>query len=384
MATILKPPGLVVPTPGFYGKFLTEMRKYFIKIDPFANPLSLGLVGGKNSIFWGPGGYGKSEGMEVALRLVEEKPGEAFVLSCDESMTPERLFGGIDLRAMSDPANPRIEYAVDRSFLQGRYAVLEEGLDMPEQTITSLKDTLTAKMLRNGPQRAALQCENVFINTNLEPAEKATLGDTTKALLSRFPIQARVAWDSHGEDDYLAVGKAVAARPELPTPGLLAKELRKAQELYKVCELAGAETVLAHLFAEASSKADPISPRTYILAEQIVKAAAAMRGRKKVNTNDLLALEFVPGIAAMDNLLKSIREAAAKDEVDRLAESLFLRRKEINDKLNEFIENDNYAESDDLEKQLNAIDREISSAGMLDVVLELMKKDEAERARQAA
>jgi MoxR-like ATPase len=383
MAAILKVPKAQVIETGFYPQFLRLMRSQFVKIDQFAMGISLALVPKRNGIFWGPGGYAKSEGMKFALHLVRENEGEAFIQSCDQSMTPERLFGGIDLNAMDDPTNKRIEFYLENSFLTGRFTVLEEGLDCPEVTITALKDTLTDKNFRNGKQTGRLMNESFFINTNKEPKQFITLGDTTKALIDRFVIQMRVAWDSHTQQDYLDLGRAVRNRPPLPEPGFLAKSLRDAQKLFESSDITDAEGVLSLLAEKAGQVGEPMSPRTYILAESVAKASAAMRGRNVVETLDLQALAFLPGIAAIDNLMQFIREADAADEANRLARHLCREYMSTRAELEANLAADQLDNVAEVQERLNALNKQIADSGMKDAVNKLMADEERrERARR--
>jgi MoxR-like ATPase len=308
----------------FRHKFMQAMRGHFVKIDEYAEAIALALVSKRNLIAFGPGGFAKSEGMEFALSLVQEKQYEMFVQSCGEGMTEERLFGGVDLKALDK--DQVLQFDTGRSFLAARFAVFEEGLDMPDSAIMSLRDTLTRKALRNGKQFVPLQTETLFILTNCEPKQKSTLGASYKALLERFPLQLRVDWDSHEPDDYLTMLKAVRNRSAEHEPGSLAKSLRQAQQRFGGIDVDSVSRVLTHLLAKAGQSGDPVSPRTAVMAEEIVTAAVAMRGGSKAETRDLLALRFLPAIGAIDHLLKEIRDVIANEEAERVASELYQQR----------------------------------------------------------
>jgi MoxR-like ATPase len=300
----------------FSKRFIEAMRSHFVNVDDFAYAIALAMVCRRNLIAWGPGGHAKSEGVQFALSLVQEKPLDDFVLSCGEGMTEERLFGGIDLRALEE--EHIIQYHTERSFLVRRWAVLEEGLDMPDAAALSLRDTLSAKYLRNGNQVVPMQTEVVFLLTNREPKEKAGLDASYKALLERFPLQIRVAWDTYTSDEYLKLIDRVETRDGADSYLMsLADDLRQTRDLYSQVKLANFKPVLADLLESAGSIGEPVSPRCAIAAAELVRAAAALRGSAIVEAEDLLAARFLPALALIPDLYKQINKSMAGDQVER-------------------------------------------------------------------
>src|SRR5580658_8878120 len=134
----------------FLDSLLDAMRGRFVGFDDFTRAMAISLVTKRNLIAFGPGGHAKSEGADYCLYLVSPNPSDCLVQSCGEGMTEERLYGGVDLKALEE--EHVLQFNTDQSFLKARWVVFEEMLDMPDVAALSLRDTLTARQLRNGRQ----------------------------------------------------------------------------------------------------------------------------------------------------------------------------------------------------------------------------------------
>ena len=119
----------------------------FIKTESIARVLALAVESGKNVLLWGPGGHGKSEMVELALRQVAESS-EIFIQSFGEGMDEATLWGGLDFKKLEE--DKVLQYYPQNSFLEKPFAVFEEIFDAPASVLLALKDTLTSKTLRKG------------------------------------------------------------------------------------------------------------------------------------------------------------------------------------------------------------------------------------------
>jgi|AGTN01.1.fsa_nt_gi hypothetical protein len=302
----------------FWNEFHKAMADKFVGFDEFSRLMAVSMVTGRNLIAFGPGGHAKSEGVKYALRLVSDQAADTYVQSCGEGMTEERLYGGVDLKALEE--EHVLQFNAEHSFLMARWVVFEEMLDMPDAAALSLRDTLTAKELRNGRQRETMRTESIFALTNREPREKAGLDPSYKALLERFPLQIRVGWSSYTGKDYLRLFEKVRNWTRVPelAAGALMPALEETRELfYRVTIDDECAETLANLLAKAGSKGSPISPRTAIYATEIVRASAAMRGSQEVTPEDFIDLVFLPDVSLVDDIRVELQRARAVVETER-------------------------------------------------------------------
>ncbi len=286
----------------------------FVFAEEVARVLSLAIGGQKNVIVYGPGGHAKSAMVDEVIRglgLVED----CFVQFFGEGMDESRLFGGLDFRKLEE--DKVLEYFPERSFLTRRIAVFEELFDAPASVLLALKDTLTAKEMRNGHQRFPMRTKTIIVLTNREPHEISELGPAAHALVERFPLQLNLRWDDYKASSYLAMFEKVARRSTGPV-------------------MNGFKAILAEILAKASAEGNFVSPRTAVHALEVCQTAAALRGANEVGEEDLVDLKFVPGL---DGLVETIREdlraAMERAEAERQFRGLEARFENLERELGE-------------------------------------------------
>jgi len=268
----------------------------FIRHEKIARILALAVESGKNVLLWGPGGHGKSEMVQTALEQVAPES-DVFVQSFGEGMDEATLWGGLDFRALEN--EKVLQYFPENSFLAKPYAVFEEIFDAPASVLLALKDTLTAKRLRKGGQQFGMVTKSIVAITNKDPDEISDMGPAAAALVERFPLQLMVDWDSYESRDYNELFGKVGPR----LPG---------------ADLNGTQGVLAEIIAKASANGDIISPRTAVHALGVVKTAAALRGAGQVNKEDLIDLQYLPGMEDLaDNIRQELDAAYERAEAER-------------------------------------------------------------------
>jgi energy-coupling factor transporter ATP-binding protein EcfA2 len=286
-----------------FEKISLALANNFVQSDKVARIIALAVKSKKNVLLWGPGGHGKSEMVTLALAQVTSKE-NIFVQTFGEGMDEARLFGGLNFKLLEE--EKILQYYPERSFLGKEIAVFEEMFDAPPVVLMSLKDTLTARELRNGAQSFAMETKVIIAITNRDPSEIADMGPAAAALVERFPLQLKVEWPSYKPADDLEHFDKVSARLE-------------------GAELNGTMPVLAEVMAKASESGSVISPRTAVHALGIAKTAAALRGSDKVEQQDLLDLCFLPGMEAFASTLKAELDAA----YDRSQAEILLQRAEF-------------------------------------------------------
>lgn len=289
----------------------------FIKSEKMAKAILLGLVAKKNVIFFGPGGHAKSE---LARSLIRDLLGmDAPVKSFGGGTTEESLYGGMDIAELR--RSGRQKFLFEGSWMDKEVSIWEEMFDAPARVLTSLKNTLTAGRYEadRGEDCYDMHTKCIVALTNLEPSQVAEAGADVEALVQRFPIQLRVAWDSYESSDFLSLFRTVRNGKDAVVDKKLVRQLlAEAQERASRVQVEGMMPVLAELIAKARQQAD-ISPRTAVHALGLVAASAAIAGREVATKGDLLVLEFLPGMESLaDNIRAELDAALARADAERL------------------------------------------------------------------
>jgi len=300
----------------------------FVNADDMREAFSLAMAAGLNLIFSGPGGHGKSEFLMAAIGAIENM--NSYVKSFGQGTSPEELYGGLDIDALNRQGGTEkaaIQYNPEFSFLAYLIAVFEELFDAPSRVLTSLKDTMTAKALRNGHQYFKMMTRVIFAATNHSPQEIAEGGPEIAALIERFPIQLEVKWPEYSEESFVELfGSVTEPRPTFNK--VTWDDVAELQE--RVCNVTispAMQRILARIIVELRRDGVVISPRTAVLSLQLVRAAAAINGRDRATTQDIQAIAFLPGAHSLKSRISTLIEEYAtsmvgEEELDKLDEVL--------------------------------------------------------------
>lgn len=188
-------------------KKMSNKLNQFVYVDELEKALSLALVSGENIILYGKGGHGKSEYTEEFFRSRNIEP---YVKTMGSGTTTDILFGGIDIKMMTDTG--KIEYLVENSFMNHEYVVFEELFDAPDYILEQLKDILTSKRFRNGTQNFPIKTKLIVCCTN-KTREEFSKNDSLKALMERFPLEYKVEWKAYNKVTYEHLFRNVLGKP---------------------------------------------------------------------------------------------------------------------------------------------------------------------------
>lgn len=281
----------------------------YVHAEDIAEILSLGLVGKFNVILFGPGGHAKSELAEEVASLVQGADHGTIMFG--EGMTEDKLWGGINLNKLNDVDDKRIEYYLERSFLNWHIAVFEELFDAPVNVLLALKYALTARAYKSGWQQFPMKTFSVIAATNREPYEVSTMSPSAHALIERF-LQFRVAWDSYSTEDFTNLFSTVENRNAKVPIDL--DTLTEYQNLVEKVSIPNTvKETLSDLLGKAASSGITISPRTAVLCLRLVRTAAAIKSRSVAEPHDIVSIKFVPGC---DQLTGSLSQEL-RDSIDR-------------------------------------------------------------------
>lgn len=290
------------------------LQDSFVFTEDMARILALGFEGKKNVLVFGPGGHAKSEMVTEVISGLGLND-ETFVQFFGEGMDEAKLFGGLNFAKLE--AEKVLEYYPERSFLNYHIAVFEELFDAPANVLLALKDTLTAKELRNGAQKFAMRTEIIIVLTNKEPDEISELGPAAHALIERFPLQLELKWKDYSSKSYLSMFEKRA--PKLGGP-----------------VVNGFKAILAEILAKATGDGNFVSPRTAMHAYQVCQTAACLRQASEVGQEDLIDLRFVPGLEGLAETIEAdLKLAMEKAEADKNLTATEKRLEELLAELNE-------------------------------------------------
>lgn len=177
----------------------------YYNVDAVVDRLEMFLAGSilnprmNNVIFYGKGGYGKSEMTSEYIELATGvKP---FVVNINQSTAPADLFGGMNL---PDLQNGNLSYNIQNSFMAHPIVIFEEGLEARPKVLSALKHVITSGQftLPGMAQPYKIKTIGIIIVTNVDTAEFND-SDDTKAFIERFPIQYKVGWEGLNQSQRL-------------------------------------------------------------------------------------------------------------------------------------------------------------------------------------
>ena len=177
----------------------SQISSRFAYSEDVAEMLYTAMQCGEHCVMFGPGGHGKSE---MSIEFFNSLGIEPFVQALGPGTTTEQLLGGMDMQLFNTTG--KIEYLVEHSFMNHEYVVFEEAFDAPVYVLTTLKDILTSKCLRNGSQVFPIKTKMIVINTN---HSRTQIADdlSIKALMERFPLELEVKWQAYHEGNYMSM-----------------------------------------------------------------------------------------------------------------------------------------------------------------------------------
>ena len=335
-----------------YKEIRKVLDKTFIETKHVARTLSLAIEGKKNCILWGRAGLAKSEMVSSMIKGLGYED-DTFIQFFGEGMDESRLYGGLNIQKFTEESIQ--EYQPEQSFLNFKYAVFEEIFDAPAMALLALKDTLTAKCMRNGMQQFPMKTESIIAITNRSPSEISEMGPHCHALIERFPIQLNVEWDNYNSKNYLK---------------MFNKRHKKVSDFIR-------ET-LAELVGEVNnSKNGFVSPRSAIHALETLNIAFETQGLNEIDT--FKCLTYIPGFeSVLDDLERRIEHATVRRECNKALQVVEQNLLNINNNIDQIMTSEEYLEgSTELNKLVYALQHNMKTPDELvekrDVLIEQVR-----------
>lgn len=174
-----------------------EILANFFNVEPVVERLEMFIAMNEiaprtgNVIFYGKGGYGKTEIVQQFLKTATGV--DPFVVNINQATTPADIFGGMDIDKFSK--GDGIDYLFDNSFMNHEWVIFEEGLEARQKVLSALKYIITSGVFAAaGTQSRPIKTKGIVIVTNVDTADFMD-SDDTKAFIERFRITYKVGWE---------------------------------------------------------------------------------------------------------------------------------------------------------------------------------------------
>lgn len=283
-----------------------RLSSQFSQTSKFSLSSTLTILTGLSAMYYGPGGYAKTEMIQALMSIFDETTIRREMLECNPDTTVSNLLGGAIAKTISElEADDRTRIEITREDidftrgpLENEFFFLEEALDGPFNVLAALKALITNKRW-NG---RISQNQSFFGATNIDPYlllnELPTVHrNSIEALLQRFLILEH-RWESHEKKDYLEMLEVGFDGIYTDFHPLTLADIRLEQQLVKEVKLANSDNEALAQFCEDSAKEGYIvSPRTFMYSRRLLRAIAYCRGRDTINDDDFSILDFLPSYA---------------------------------------------------------------------------------------
>lgn len=286
----------------------------FINVNTFANAMELAIVSGIPIMFYGRGGYGKTEMIKEVFNQID---GSSAMLECDPETTASLIKGGAIARTTKtkDTDITLAHYNVGASILKNHAFFYEEMLDASFQALSVLKAIITNKQLTLNGEVVNSINKLLVAATNVNPYDRIeqlppSEANSYDAFLQRFII-VRHEWDSHNSDDYSRLIRAISNKKNDDSKLTIAQidEARNYREEVKLDrEL---QNILCSLAEKSANEGRIISPRLFNWTIKMIKSQAYLSDKSVATIEQLNVLNYLP---SWDQSLLSDLEETIKQE----------------------------------------------------------------------
>lgn len=278
----------------------SNLASKFVGTEKFAHEFALAILSGISPIWYGKGGFGKTEMIRLAMETFQVSQ---TMLEAHPELAVSGLFGGAIAETKIETINQdgmvlgsektfeSVNY--DRGLLKSYLFFVEEMLDSPMQVLTSLKSVMTNRVWDQ------MQSEHRLIlgATNINPYELLdevpfTHQNSYDALLQRFLVIEH-GWDSHNYTDYLELFQFKPSMNHGLTH-ISKQQLEHEAKLAASVSLSDtSRELLAELAAKSAEEGSVVSPRVAMWSIKLLKTNAFLQNRVEVDVEDFNVLTYM-------------------------------------------------------------------------------------------
>lgn len=188
---------------------ISELNERFPNISKAVEAVVNALLHERHCILYGRGGHAKSEIVEAAIKLLHGEDyfySEVKILPCSEDTDPANFLGYVDMVEFRERGN--LLYKMDATIYEYEIAILEEGFDLAEYLLTTMRDPITRGKLCINKTCHPSKLKTLFVCTNVNPYLWAKT-NSQKATLARFDMVVLNEWESYNVEDWDRMFKAL-------------------------------------------------------------------------------------------------------------------------------------------------------------------------------
>jgi MoxR-like ATPase len=299
----------------------------FVKTEKFSETYLLSLLTGVPILYYGRGGYGKSEMIHAAFQFV--KDASYSVLECDVETTASQIKGGAIARTRKQGREEYTDahYAVANSMLKKDFFFLEEALDALFSALSVCKSIITSGQLHVNGEIVQSINKQLVCATNVNPGDLLDAvpdkdRNSYEAFLQRFLVVEH-EWEDHSAYAYVQLF-AARQKPQDSMYDLLLQVtiedlLRYRDSVKKVIIPQDMVSNLACLASAAAKRGTPVSPRAFIWTTKLMQASAFLDGRGTVNFSDMRVIQYLSywsstSVDEIEQEIKTQQEIASAKE----------------------------------------------------------------------
>ena len=176
---------------------IEELNKRFPNIPKAVNAVVNSLIHERHCVLYGRGGHAKSQLVESAIKLLRGDDyfySETKILACSEDTDPANFVGYVDMVEFRERGN--LLYKLDQTIYDSEITVLEEGFDLADYLLTTMRDPFTRGELCINKTCYKSKLKTLFVCTNVNPYSWAKTA-SQKATLARFHFVVETEWESY-------------------------------------------------------------------------------------------------------------------------------------------------------------------------------------------
>jgi len=313
----------------------------FINISTFANAMELAIVSGIPIMFYGKGGYGKTEMIKAVFDHID---GSSAMLECDPETTASLIKGGAIARTTKTKETDitLAHYNVGASILRNHSFFYEEMLDASFQALSVLKAIITNKQLTLNGEVVDSINKLLVAATNVNPYDRIeqlppSEANSYDAFLQRFII-VRHEWDSHEADDY---GRLIRASKKDSDSKLTIAQIDEARDYREDVKLdRELEDILCSLAEKSANEGRIISPRMFNWTIKMIKSQAYLSDKSVATIEQLNVLNYLPSWdqSLLSDLEETIRQEKIYNDAKSQLDTLKANFDRAVDKINQYKE----------------------------------------------
>lgn len=313
----------------------------FINTSTFANAMELAIVSGIPIMFYGKGGYGKTEMIKAVFDHID---GSSAMLECDPETTASLIKGGAVARTTKTKETDitLAHYNVGASILRNHSFFYEEMLDASFQALSVLKAIITNKQLTLNGEVVDSINKLLVAATNVNPYDRIeqlppSEANSYDAFLQRFII-VRHEWDSHEADDY---GRLIRASKKDSDSKLTIAQIDDARCYREEVKLdRELQNILCSLAEKSANEGRIISPRMFNWTIKMIKSQAYLSDKSVATIEQLNVLNYLPSWdqSLLSDLEETIRQEKIYNDAKSQLDTLKANFDRAVDKINQYKE----------------------------------------------